>query len=463
MNVSLTNVDSVNAIIQINVAKEDYQEKLSNALKTFRKKANVPGFRPGTVPVGMVKKMYGKSIMAEEINKIVGEGLYKYIQENKLNVLGEPLPNEEKQQPIDFATEGDYDFFFDIALAPEIKLSLTKKDKIKYYKIDVNEELVTKQIEQYKANYGKYDKIEEGAKETDLIRGVIRELEDGKVKEDGINVEAGIVMPSYMKDAEEQAKFVGSKAGDNITFNPGKAYEGNETEIASLLHIQKDQVETIPAEFSFEITEITRYKEADLDQELFDKVFGEGNVKSVEEFTEKVKEIIADQFAPDSDYKFLLDAKELLEKKAGDLQFPDAFLKRWLLTTGEERTAESLEKDYPKIIADLKFHLIKEQIAKDFDLKIENEDMKTIAMQAARAQFAQYGMMNLPDEMVENYANDMLKNQDNARNLLDRAMENKIIDALKGKLGLDEKVISLDEFRKFFEKEEEKAGEEKEA
>jgi len=461
MNVSLTNVDSVNAILQISVAKEDYQQKLNDALKNFRKKANVPGFRPGTVPVGMVKKMYGKSIMAEEINKLVGENLYNYIQENKLNVLGEPLPNEEKQQPIDFSTEGDYDFFFDIALSPEIKLSLTKKDKIDYYKINVDEEHVDKQIESYKANYGKYDKVEEGAKETDLIKGVISELEDGKVKEGGIHVEAGVVMPSYMKDAEEQAKFVGVKAGDVIKFNPGKAYEGNETEIASLLHIQKDEVEAIAAEFNFEITEITRYKEAELDQDLFDKVFGEGTVKDAEEFKTKVKDIISNQFAPDSDYKFLLDAKELLEKKVGNLEFPEAFLKRWLMTTGEERTEESLEQDFPKIISDLKFHLIKEQIAKDYEIKIDNEDMKTIAMQAARAQFAQYGMMSLPDEMIENYANDMLKNKDNARNLLDRAMENKIIDALKTKLGVNEKEISLDEFRKFFETEDTK--EEKEA
>lgn len=260
-----------------------------------------------------------------------------------------------------------------------------------------------------------------------------------------------------MKDAEEQAKFVGSKAGDVIVFNPGKAYEGNETEIASLLHIDKNAVETIAPEFQFTISEVTRYQEAGLDQDLFDKVFGAGTVKDEEEFKAKVKETIANQFAPDSDYKFLLDAKELLEKKTGDLQFPDAFLKRWLLATGEERTAESLENDYPKIIADLKFHLIKEQIAKDNDIKIENDDMKTIALQATRAQFAQYGMMNLPDEMLENYANDMLKNKDNARNLLDRAMENKIIEVLKSKLGVEEKTISLDEFRKFFETEEETA------
>ena len=459
MNVSLTNVDSVNAIVQVSVAKSDYQEKLDSALKNFRKKANIPGFRPGTVPMGMVKKMYGKSILADEVNKLVGEGLYNYIQEQKLNVLGEPLPNQEKQQAVDFAVEADYDFYFDIALAPEIKLSLSKKDKITYYKIDVAEDLVEKQIDSYKANYGKYEAVTEPSLETDLVRGKISELEDGKVKEGGIFVEAGVVMASYVKDETEKTKFVGVKPGDVVVFNPGKAYEGNESEIAALLHIKKEEVDVIAPEFNFEVTEVTRYKEAELDQELFDKIFGEGNVKSDAEFREKVKDAIAEQFAPDSDYKFLLDAKELLEKKAGELQFPDAFLRRWLIASGKDRTEAELEESYPKIIDDLKFHLIKEQIVKDNELKIEETDVKAVAMQAARAQFAQYGMMGLPDAMVENYANDMLKNQESARNLVDRAMEIKIIDFLKQTLGLKEEAIALDDFRKFFEKEEDKKGE----
>lgn len=455
MNVSLTNVDSVNAILQITITKTDYQEKVDEAIKSFRKKANVPGFRPGTVPAGMVKKMYGKSILAEEVNKLVGEGVYNYIQENKLNVLGELLPNEEQQQPIDFATEGDYEFFFDIALAPEVKLTLSKRDKLPYYNIEINEELIEKQLDAYKANYGKYEKIEENSTATDLIRGKINELENGKIKDKGIEVEAGVIMASYIKDEAEQAKFIGVKPGDVIVFNPGKAYEGNETEIASLLHIEKDDIETIAPEFQFEVTEITRYKEADLDQELFDKVFGEGNVTSADDFRAKVKETLSKQFAPDSDYKFLLDARALLEKKVGDLEFPDAFLKRWLLTTGKDKTAEDIDNDYPKVIEDLKFHLIKEQIVKDKDLKIEEADIKNIAVQSAKAQFAQYGMMGIPDEMVENYAKDMLKNQDNVRQIVDRAMEDKIIQCLKETIKLEEQTISMDEFKKFFENSEE--------
>lgn len=453
MDTSLISVDSVNAILKIEVKKADYQVKVDEAVKTFRKKANVPGFRPGTVPVGMVKKMYGKSILAEEVNKLVGEGIYNYIQENKLNILGEPLPNQEKQQPIDFAKEEDYEFYFDIALAPEIKLNLTKKDKMDYFKIAIDDELVQKQISSYKSNYGKYEAIEEDAKETDLLKGEVVELENGKPKEGGISVENAVLMTSYMKNDEEKAKFANVKKEAQIVFNPGKAYDGNETEIASFLHIDKDAVEAIAPEFMFTVKEITRYKEADLDQALFDKVFGEGNVKTEAEFVEKIKESLASQLAPDSDYKFLLDVRQLLEKKVGDLTFPDAFLKRWLLTTGNERTAESLEAEYPKIIEDLKFHLIKEQLAKDNDLKIEENDVRNVALQATRVQFAQYGMVGMPDDVLVNYANEMLKNKETSRNLVDKAMEEKIAACLKSLITLNEKEISLDEFKKFFETE----------
>lgn len=460
MDTSLTNVDSVNAVIKIEVKKADYQPKVDEAIKNFRKKANVPGFRPGTVPVGMVKKMYGKSIMAEEINKLVGESLYNYIQENKLNVLGEPLPNLEQQQPVDFATESDYDFYFDLALAPEIKLSLTKKDKIDYYKIAVDEEMVDKQIASYKANFGKYETVEEGAKATDLLKGEVVELDNGQPKEDGIKVENAVLMASYMKNEEEQAKFADAKKDAVIIFNPGKAYDGNETEISSFLHIQKDEVEAIAPEFQFTIKEVTRYKEADLDQDLFDKVFGPNTVTTEPDFKAKVRETISSQLAPDSDYKFLLDVRELLEKKAGDLEFPDAFLKRWLLTTNTEKTPETIEEEYPKIVEDLKFHLIKEQIVKDNELKIEEQDVRNIAVASARAQFAQYGMTGIPDEMIMNYADQMLQDKNNSRNIVDRAMEEKIVIFLKSKLGLVEKEVSLDEFRKFFETENEAQAEE---
>ena len=452
MDTSLIQVDSVNAIIKTEIKNADYQAKVDEAIKKFRKQATVPGFRPGTVPVGMVKKMYGKSILAEEVNKLVGEAIYSYIQENKLNVLGEPLPNQEKQQAIDFAKEGaDYEFFFDVALAPEIKLELSKKDKIDYFKIAVDQELLDKQIGSYKANYGKYETVEDETKATDMLKGEVFELENGQPKEGGIHVESAVLMVSYMKDEEEQAKFAKVKVDDTVTFNPGKAYEGNEAEIASFLQIQKEEVDAIAPEFSFKVNEVTRYKEAELNQELFDKVFGEGVVTTEADFVEKVKSMISEQLSPDSDYKFLLDARVLLESKTGDLQFPDAFLKRWLLVSGEDKTAESVDADYPKIIEDLKFHLIKEQLVKDNDLKIEEADILAVAVQAAKAQFAQYGMMGMPEDVITNYANEMLKNKEASRNFVDKAMEDKIVSCLKSTLGLVEKEVELDEFKKFFE------------
>jgi trigger factor len=365
--------------------------------------------------------------------------------------LGEPLPNQEKQQPVNFEAEGDYDFFFDVALAPEIKLSLTKRDKISYHKAAIDEELIDKQIASYKANYGEYETIEGESSETDLLKGEIRELENGQPKEGGIFVENGVLMPSYIKEETEKAKFVNARVGDTAIINPGKAYDGHEAEIASFLHIQKNEVESIAPEFSFAIKEITRYKEAEVNQELFDKVFDEGVVTSIEDFRLKVKESIAAQFVPESDYKFLLDARKLLEKKAGQVEFPNAFLKRWLLASGKDKTVESVEADYPKIIEDLKFHLIKEQIVKDHNLNIEEADIKVIARNAAKAQFAQYGMMNLPDDMIDNYANEMMKNKDTVRNLIDRAMESKIAEYLKSVLGVTEKEISPDELKKLFE------------
>lgn len=451
MNVSQTNIDKVNATITVSVDKVDYQEKVEKTLKDFRKRANIPGFRPGNVPLGMIKKMYGKSILADEINKLVGEALYKYIQENQLNILGEPLPNTE-QQTIDFAKEENFSFVFDIALAPEVSLAFGKEDKITYYTIDVNDELVERQIQSYKQNYGKYETLEnEAAKDTDLLKGVICELEGESPKENGIHVESGVLMPSYMKDKEEQAKFIGAKVGDKIIFNPGKAYEGNEAEIASFLQIEKDKISSLSPEFSFEIKEVTRYQEAELNQELFNKVFGEGSVSSEAEFKDKVKTLIQTQFAPDSDYKFLLDARSLLEHKVGKLELPEAFLKRWLLTSNKDKTQEIVDQEYPSIEKDLTFHLIKEQIIKANNLKVEEADIQEIAKQAARAQFAQYGMMSLPDQMLENYAQELLKNKESARNLADKAMETKIVEVLKKDLQVEEKTVSLEEFKQLFE------------
>ena len=450
MNVSLKNIDAVSGIVKLEIVKADYAEQVEKSLRNFRQKANVPGFRKGMVPMSMVKKMYGKHVLVEEVNKLVSENLFKYINENKLNVLGEPMPNETEQQPINFDTQEDFEFCFDVALAPEIKIELSKSDKLPYYQVAIDEEMMNQQVDAYTANFGAYDQVEE-VEEKDMVKGTVAELENGSPKEGGIVVEDAVLMPSYMKDEAEKAKFIGAKTNSVIVFNPNKAYEGAEAEIASFLKVDKEAVAGITGDFSFEISEITRHKKAELNQELFDKVFGEGVVTSEEEFKNKIKEALAEQFVPQSDFKFLLDAREVLVQKAGELQFADGLLKRWLLAANEKNTPEKLDEEYPQIIEDLKYQLIKENLVKGNNLKVEDADIESFAKRVAKAQFAQYGMLSVPEEVLANYAKDMLKNKQTLQNIIDRAVEEKLAAWLKEQVELDVKEVSAEEFNKLFE------------
>ncbi len=450
MNISLKNNDTTSGIIKIEIGQSDYAEQVEKSLKNIRKKANIPGFRKGMVPMGMIKKMYGKQALAEEINKLVSEKLYHYIQENKLNILGEPLPNQTEQKAIDFNTQEEFEFCFDVALAPEIKIELSKKDKLPYYKVKIDDEMVSKQLDAYRANFGSYDKVDE-VEEKDLVKGVIAELENGAVKEGGIVVEDAILMPSYIKNEEERKKFLGAKNNTVVIFNPNKAYDGAEAEIASLLKIDKSKVAETTSDFSFEIKEITRHKDAEMNQELFDKVFGEGIVTSEEEFKNKIVEALTEQYVPQSDFKFLEDAREMLVGKVGELKFADSILKRWLLVANEKNTPEKVEEDYPQIIKDLTYHLIKESIVKDNEIKVEDADVETFAKRVAKSQFAQYGMLSVPEDVLDNYAKDMLKNKQTLQNIIERAVEEKIAAWLKEQVELEEKEVSTEEFNKLFE------------
>lgn len=450
MNVSLKNIDAVSGIVKLEIVKADYAEQVEKSLRNFRQKANVPGFRKGMVPMGMVKKMYGKHVLVEEVNKLVSENLFSYIRENKLNILGEPMPNESEQKPINFDTQEDFEFCFDVALAPEINITLSKSDKLPYYEVAIDDEMLNQQIDAYTANFGTYDKADE-VEEKDMVKGTVAELENGSPKEGGIVVEEAVLMPAYMKDEAEKAKFVGAKVNSVVVFNLNKAYEGAEAEIASFLKVDKEAVAGITGDFSFEITEITRHQKAEMNQELFDKVFGEGVVTSEEEFKNKIKEALTDQFTPQSDYKFLLDAREVLVQKAGEMKFADDMLKRWLVAANENTTAEKVEEDFPKMIEDLKYQLIKENLVKSNNLKVEDADIEAFAKRVAQAQFAQYGMLSVPEDVLANYAKDMLKNKQTLQNIIDRAVEEKLAAWLKEQVELDVKEVSTEEFGKLFE------------
>ena len=310
MNISLENIDKVSAVLTIKMEKADYADRVEKALKDFRRKASMPGFRPGQVPMGLLKKRFGKDITAEEVNKLLGEKLYAYIKENNLNILGEPLPSEDRQQDIDFDTMEEFSFAFDLALAPEFKAELSGEDTVDYYDIQVDDKMIDGQVKMYTQRAGSYDHVD-SYEAKDMVKGLLAELdENGNTKEGGVQVENAVLLPEYMKNDEQKAVFNGCKVNDVLVFNPNKAYDGHDVEIASLLKIKKEDVPAMTSDFSFQVQEITRFKEAELNQELFDQVFEKGTVTSEEAFRNKIKEILAEQFVADSDYKFILDVPD---------------------------------------------------------------------------------------------------------------------------------------------------------
>ena len=450
MNVSLQNIDKVSALLTIKLEKADYQEQVEKSLKNIRQKAQVPGFRQGMVPMSLVKKMYAKSVMAEEVNKLLSERVYGYIKENNLNILGEPLPNVDKQPQIDFDTMEEFDFLFDIALAPEFKAEVAATDKVDYYTVDVTDEMVDNQIKSYTQRNGKYDQVD-AYQENDMLKGILAELDEaGNTKEGGIQVEGAVMMPSYMKSEAQKAIFAAAKVNDVLTFNPNEAYEGHEAEIASLLKIEKEAAAEVKSNFSFQVEEITRFVEGDLNQELFDLVFGKDVVTTEEEFRAKVKESIASQFVADSDYKFLLDARKVIEAKVGKLEYPDALLKRIMLLNNTDKGEEFVNENYDKSVEELTWHLIKEQLVQQAEIKVEQEDVLNMAKDATRAQFAQYGMLSVPEDILENYAKEMLKKKESIDGLVNRVVEAKLAAVLKGKVTLENKVVSVEEFNALF-------------
>lgn len=450
MNVSLQNIDKVSALLTIKLEIADYQEQVEKSLKNIRQKAQVPGFRQGMVPMSLVKKMYAKSVMAEEVNKLLSERVYGYIKENNLNILGEPLPNVDKQPQIDFDTMEEFDFLFDIALAPEFKAEVAATDKVDYYTVDVTDEMVDNQIKSYTQRNGKYDQVD-AYQENDMLKGLLAELDEaGNTKEGGIQVEGAVMMPSYMKSEAQKAIFAAAKVNDVLTFNPNEAYEGHEAEIASLLKIEKEAAAEVKSNFSFQVEEITRFVEGDLNQELFDLVFGKDVVTTEEEFRAKVKESIASQFVADSDYKFLLDARKVIEAKVGKLEYPDALLKRIMLLNNTDKGEEFVNENYDKSVEELTWHLIKEQLVQQAEIKVEQEDVLNMAKDATRAQFAQYGMLSVPEDILENYAKEMLKKKESIDGLVNRVVEAKLAAVLKGKVTLENKVVSVEEFNALF-------------
>ncbi len=450
MNISKENIDALNAVIKLTVEKEDYAGRVDNVLKDYRKRVNMPGFRAGKVPMGVVKKMYGKAVIADEVNKLVSEKIHNFIVDEKLDLLGEPLPSEA-QEVIDFDNAEKFDFAFDIALAPEVEVNLSKRIKLPIYNVTISDEMFNQQKDSITGRFGQSEVIDT-VTEKALVKGNFAQLENGEVKEDGIAPEDVVLSMAIVKDEDEKKKLMGAKAGDVIVFDPKKAFP-NDSEISHMLKITKEEAEALTGDFQFTITEVTEFVNAEVNQELFDKAFGEGVVSSEEEFEARIKEDIAKNLEMEVEYRFSLDAKDKLMGKV-DVEFPEAFLKRWLLATNrdnEKLDEATLEAEMPRFLEDLKWQLIRNNIIKNNEIKVEEADVLEYAKKAAKMQFMQYGLNSVPDEHLENYAQEMMKQEEQRRQMAEGAMQEKVIAFIKEAVKVEEKEISRDDFNKLFE------------
>ena len=455
MNIEKEQIDDLNAVVHITIEKDDYEPRVEKVLKDYRKKVNMPGFRPGKVPASLVKKMYGKAVLVDEINKLVSENLSQYINENNLDILGEPLPSE-KQQTIDFDQDEQFKFSFDLALSPEVDVKLTKREKLPYYQIEVTDDMLEGQKKNVTSRFGTTEQREE-AGEKSMLKGDFVQLDQkGEILEDGIKAEDAVMSASIIKDEAEKKKIMGAKVGDEIVFEPKKAFP-NDTEISYLLKINKEQAAEVDGQFKFTVKEISEYVDPELNQELFDKIFGPGKVTNEEEFTAQVKEDLENTLKMESEYKFSVDAKEKLMGKV-DMKLPEEFLKRWIKATNQDKEKEDqqlsddqIENEMPRFLEDLKWQIIRNQLIKDNELKVEQQDVVDFAKKSARMQFMQYGLNNVPEEHLESYAVDMLKNEDQQRSMAEGAINDKVMDFVKEAVKVDTKEVSREDFNKMFE------------
>ena len=451
MNITRADKDELNAVISLKITNEDYASQVEKELKAYSKTAQIKGFRPGKAPMGLIKKMVGNQMVMQEVDKLVSESLTKYLVDEKLEILGQPLPSDQ-QQPVDIINDKEHEFLFDLGLAPKIDITIDDKISIPYYKIKVDEKLINEEIDRHKNQFAKAEKSET-IQENSYVKGnVIQVDKSGNLVENGIFSEDTMVATDVIKDDKEKKKFVGSKIDDVIKFDIKKAFP-NDTEIAGILKIEKDNVEATEPYFQFVVSEITTYTPAELNQELFDKVFGEGNIKDEAEYREKIKSNVEKVYQDESNFRFAVDTKEVLISKS-EISLPDVFLKKWLKATDREGkiTEEILEKEYPLFEKDTKWQLIKGSIAKKQDYKITEEELRNESRKFTEAQFVQYGLPlnSISEEHMAGFIDKNLEKEEDRNRFAERAIETKIISYIKENVKLENKEISIDELKELY-------------
>ena len=438
MNITRENIGELNALLKVEIKKNDYEENVEKVLRDYRKKANIKGFRPGMVPIGLVRKMYGRAVQLDEINKLVSESIQKFLVEEKINILGDPLPKSDENELIDFDTKEDFDFTFELGLAPQFELNLGKENKVDHYDLEIDEKMKNDYISNYTRRYGEFRNFDVTG-DTDMLKGNIAAIDDdGNPVPDGPSAEDTALTISVIKDEEIKKDFAGKKVGEYIDFDLRKALP-NDYEIAGILKKQKDDV-----------SEINRFIPAEVNKELFDKIYGEDVVKTEEEFSVKIDEEIAKNLKRESDYKLMLDVKKLALERT-EFSLPEDFLKRWLLKVNDKTTEEQIEKEFDSFRNDLKWQLIRNKVAKDNEIRITEEELHAEAENITRYQFQQYGLFYATDEQIHNYAHEMLNREEDAKRIAEKLLEEKAVEKLKELVTLENKKISVEEFNKLFE------------
>ena len=449
MNITKENIDDLNAVLKVKIEKADYEDKVETVLKDYRKKATIKGFRPGMVPIGLIKKMYGRAVQIDEINKIVTENVQKYLTDEKLEILGDPLPKADEQDKIDFETQEEFTFTFELGLTPDVELKLSKKNKVNQYEIIIDEKMRKDYLENYTRRYGELKKAEQ-IEEKDVVKGKIEAIdENGNVLPEGPSVDETSLGIDIIKDKKIKEEFIGKNISDSIDFDLKKAYP-NDTEIAGILHKKKEEIAVLGANYRFTINDISRFYPAEPGKELYDRIFGEGVVNSEEEFMKKIEEEITLNLKRESDFKLMMDIKALAMEKT-DFQLPEEFLKRWLLRVNEKSTEEQIEKEFDSFRKDLKWQLIRNKVARDNEVKITEEELQKEAENITRYQFQQYGLFYATDEQIANYAKETLKRDEDAKRIADKILEEKAILLMKELVKLENKSVTVEEFNKLFE------------
>ncbi|MCX6301147.1 MAG: trigger factor [Bacteroidia bacterium] len=449
MDITRENIDDLNAVLKVNIAKIDYADKVENVLKDYRKKANIKGFRPGMVPIGVIKKMYGNAVKIDEINKAVSENIRKYLIDEKLEILGDPLPKIDEHENINFETQEDFSFTFELGLAPSVNLGISNKDKVTSYNIAIDEKMKSDYVANYTRRFGEFKKADV-SEEKDILKGKIEAFDNEEnPKPEGPASDDSTLAIDIIKDEDIRKAFIGKNENDAINFDLKKAFP-NDNEVAGLLKMKKEDVTDLVGNFRFTIREITRFHPAEVGTELFNRIYGEGVINSEEEFMKKIEEEISSGLKRESEFKLMQDIKKLTNEKT-DLSLPEDFLKRWLLKVNEKTTSEQVDKEFDTFRQDLKWQLIRNKVAKDNEVKITDEEMQKEAETVTRYQFQQYGLFYATDEQISNYAKETLKREDDAKRIADKILEDKVIGHLKEVVKIEDKSVTVEEFNKLFE------------